>query len=128
MTLVEWYFNNGTSGLTDTVILPVTQWKYRFVSGAAFATGSSTVTTTTSIHFINSLFDSFENLVGVTTTSTATTANAQQYPAGEGNSYFSPLVANTLEVIKVVIDNSAGVDGNYILFAIEIDLDGDFDE
>lgn len=128
MTLVEWYFDNGTSGLTSTVILPVTQWKVKFVSGGAAATGSSSVTTTSEIYFKNSLNGNLFSDITAQTSSTSTYYSSQQYPAGQPNSYFYPVVNNTVEVIQVYIQNAAGVDGNYALFAIEVDLDGDFDE
>jgi hypothetical protein len=128
MSLLEYYFNAGVGGLTITTILPVTQWKVNFVSGFSQATGSSTDTTTTEIFFVNPLNTGPKSAITALTTSTSTENNNQQYPAGAGNGYFSPLIGNTLEEIVVYIQNAAGVTGNYVIFAIEIDLDGDFDE
>lgn len=132
MTLLEWYFDNGVDGTGSpaitVTILPLTQWKYHFISGAVQATGSSTVTTTTTLEFVNSLNTLPTAPISRTTTTTDTALEAQQYPAGSNNFYFSPLVGNRLEEIIGKIQNAAGVSGNYILFSIEVDLDGDFDE
>ena len=128
MTLLEYYLNPGTAAVSSTTILGVTQWKAKFVSGAIYATGSSTTTTTTSLEFVNSLYVSFAITLAATTTTSGIEAYAQQYPAGNGNTYFSPLVNDIVEELIGIIDNSAGVDKNLILFCIDIDLDGDFDE
>ena len=128
MVLVEWYYDPGTLSFPSTTILGVTAWKARFISGVAVATGSSTTTTTTIIKFNNALKTSVYNEIIATTTSTSTSASAWQYPAGGGNSYFSPLIGNTLEMIAIGINNSASIDGNYAAFAVEIDLEGEFDE
>lgn len=128
MTLLEYYLNPGTAAEASTTILGVTAWKAKFVSAAVAAAGSSTVTTETKLQFFNSLNSTnYGSLSGITT-STTTSAGAQQYPAGNGNSYFSPLEGNIIEQISGFINNSASADGNYISFAIEVDLDGDFDE
>ena len=128
MVLVEWYYDPGTLSFPSTTILGVTAWKARFISGVAVATGSSTTTTTTFIEFPNALKTIAHSQISATTTSTSTSASAQQYPAGEGNSYFSPLIGNTLEMIVIGINNSASIDGNFVAFAVEIDLEGEFDE
>jgi hypothetical protein len=128
MPLLEWYYNPGTNALASTTILPVTQWKYKFASGAVLATGSSTVVTESSLYFQNSLQSSIQNEIKALTSSTSLIVNAQQYPAGTNNTYFTPLIGNNLEKIVGYIQNAATLSGNFILFAIEIDLDGDFDE
>lgn len=128
MPLLEWYYNPGTNALASTTILPVTQWKYKFVSGAVFATGSSTVVTETELTFLNALNAAIAAPIKYLTTTTTTSGGAQQYPAGNLNNYFSPLVNNTLETVVCYIQNAATLTGNYALFAVEIDLDGDFDE
>lgn len=131
MTLLEYYLNPGTAGINagaTFTALGATQWKYRFVSAFVLATGSSTVTTTSKIRFVNSLDTSPRSDITATSTSTDTAVSSQQYPAGTYNTYFSPLIGNTLEEIQVYIQNAAGLDDNVALFAIEIDLDGDFDE
>ncbi len=129
MTLLEWYYEAPSNGsMPATTVLGVTQWKAKFVSGFAQAIGSSTVTTTTVMYFVNPLNSGPKAAILALTTSTATENNNQQYPAGANNSYFSPLIGNTLEEVVVYIQNAASVTGNYIVFAIEIDLDGNFDE
>lgn len=128
MVLVEWYYDPGTLSFPSTTILGVTAWKARFISGVAAAIGSSTTTTTTFIAFKNALKTSNYNYISATTTSTSTSAVEQQYPAGGGNTYFSPLIGNTLEMIVIGINNSDSIDGNYAAFAVEIDLEGEFDE
>lgn len=128
MTLLEWYFDNAISGLAQTTILPVIQWKYKFVSSYVLATGSSTVTTTSKLRFVNPLDTSPRADITATTTSTNTAVSSQQYPAGTYNTYFNPLVGNTLEEIQAYIQNAASISGNLVMFCIEVDLDGDFDE
>lgn len=128
LTLLEWYLNPGTNALASTTILPVTQWKYKFVSASVTATGTSTTTTTTTVKFFNTSYSNPGALINAGTSTTSLSVSAEQYPAGGGNNYFSPLVGNTLEGIIVAINNAAAVADNYALFAIEIDLDGDFDE
>lgn len=131
MTLLEYYLNPGTAGINagaTFTALGATQWKYHFVSGRVTGTGSSTVNTETSISFVNSLNTGPNSNISAQTTSTSTAVGSQQYPAGGSNAYFSPMIGNRLEEITGYIQNAASVSGNYILFAIEIDLDGDFDE
>lgn len=129
MTLLEWYYEAATGGsFPQTTVLGVSQWKAKFVSAGVDATGSSTVTTETEITFTNDVDDGLANDIRATTTTTSTNAFSQQYPAGNGNSYFSPLVGNRVEEIQVYIQNAAAVSGNYAIFAVEIDLEGNFDE
>lgn len=132
MTLLEWYFDNGVDGTGSpaiaVTILPVTQWKYRMVSGLAKATGSSTNTTTTLLRNVNSVDTADYAQLIATTSSTDTSAYAQQYGGFPGNTGFNPLVGNVMEEIIAYIQNAAGISDNYVSLALEIDLDGDFDE
>ena len=131
MTVLEYYLNPGTAGINagaSEVLLADSQWKYRFVGGMASATGSSTVTTKSILQFMTVSQSTFYNQISAVSTTTTTLVVSQQLPAGNGNSYFSPLVGNTLEQINGVIFNSAKVTGNWLLFIVDVDLDGDFDE
>jgi len=128
MSLLEYYFNPGVDSYSSTTLLRVTQWKYRMVSGLAKATGSSTNTTTTLLRNVSSVDTADYNQLIATTSSTDTSAYAQQYGGFPGNTGFSPLVGNVMEEIIAYIQNAAGISDNYVSFALEIDLDGDFDE
>ena len=129
MTLLEYYLNPSTSAVaSSTKLLSDTQWEYRFAGGMASATGSSTVTTKSVLQFMTVSQSTFYNQISAASTTTTTLVVSQQLPAGNGNTYFSPMIGNILEQINGIIANSASVTGNWLLFIIDVDLDGDFDE
>lgn len=131
MTLLEYYLNPGTAGINagaTFTALGATQWEYRFVGGMASATGSGTVTTKSILQFMTVSQSIFYNQISAASTTTTTLIVSQQLPAGNGNTYFSPMIGNILEQVNGIIANSAQVTGNWLLLIVDIDLDGDFDE